>query len=494
MGNQQQKKSQEDTDSIKQHNALDQLATKYILTQNFQDMKRLATKAYCDKLIILTTDIVKKYLNNKEIEYLSYKIKDGVPINKMEKQKVTYLDINELKKKRDIPTTSTQKFFYDSKSATYLPESVKHSGKKNILQTLDISNPNTKERMCKGIAKFYIKIAHMYAAILKTINPLYIYKYKYGKEHHFSLLNKDKIPKNANVKLSEINLCTRRINALQFKPDGDNIKINISPVCDLNKKTTTYGFGSNPDEPDLWGISKTTSLKLGNDIGIPELDRLYFDNYDYVHGKFIGMSEDSKKQYNKDLAVFYAHFTGKNNYNQWNADHKKKFSDIPLTDFHSSDLCKDEKSSWKQTYVGKKEGLFKEYADNLKKMMQTSAANQKAVIGILDEVFEWIKKDDGSTVITIKNDLTEKKLDEIISKVRNQILELYYTCEKDFKNGLQIFEAIVKERYLKTSIARSKDLEKKMDILVSNDMPADVKQDIKQRFTDLANQAIRTDK
>ena len=99
MGNQQQKKSQDDTDSIKQHNALDQLATKYILTQNFQDMKRLATKAYCDKLIILTTDIVKKYLNNKEIEYLSYKIKDGIPINKMEKQKVTYLDINELKKK-----------------------------------------------------------------------------------------------------------------------------------------------------------------------------------------------------------------------------------------------------------------------------------------------------------------------------------------------------------------------------------------------------------
>ena len=99
-----------------------------------------------------------------------------------------------LKKKREIPTTSTQKFFYDSKSATYLPEAVKHSGKKNILQTLDISNPNTKERMCKGIAKFYIKIAHMYAAILKTINPLYIYKDKYGKEHHFSLLNKDKIP------------------------------------------------------------------------------------------------------------------------------------------------------------------------------------------------------------------------------------------------------------------------------------------------------------
>ena len=456
-------------------------------------MKRLSTKSYCDKLIILTADVIKRYLNDKEISYLSYKITDGVPVNKMQKDKVAYLDINELKNKKDVPKTSVQKFLYDSKLGRYLPETDKHWGRKNVLHTLDVHNPKTKERMCKGIAKFYIKIAHLYAAILKTINPLYIYKDKYGKEHHFSLLNKDKIPKNANVKLSEINLCTRRINALQFSPEGDNIKINISRVCDLNRKTTTYGFGSNPDEPDLWGISKTTSLKLGNDVGIPELDRLYYDNYDYVHGKFIGMSQANKTQYEKDLKVFYTHFTGKNNYNEWNKDHKKKFSDIPLTDFHSSDLCRSEKSSWKQTYVGKEEGLFKEYADNLKKMMQIAAANQKAVIGILDEVFEWIKKDDGTTVITIKPDLTEKKLDEIVAKVRSQILELYYTCEKDFKNGLQIFEAVVKERYLKTSIARSKDLEKKMDVLVSNDMPDDVKQDIKQRFTDLGNQAARED-
>ena len=46
--------------------------------------------------------------------------------------------------------------------------------------------------------------------------------------------------------------------------------------------------------------------------------------------------------------------------------------------------------------------------------MQIAAANQKAVIGILDEVFEWIKKDDGTTVITIKSDLTEEKLDEMV--------------------------------------------------------------------------------
>jgi hypothetical protein len=96
-------------------------------------------------------------------------------------------------------------------------------------------------------------------------------------------------------------------------------------------------------------------------------------------------------------------------------------------------------------------------------------------------------------VITLKSELNEKKLDTIVTEVRNLILELYYTCEKDFKNGLQIFEAIVKERYLKTSIARSKDLERKMDVLVANEMPTEMQQDIKKTFTDLGKEAARVD-
>jgi len=105
MGNQQQKqqKQVDELASLKQYNALDQLATKYILTQNFQDMKRLSTKTYCDKLIILTADVIKKFLNEKEIAYLSHKITDGVPIDKMEKQNVIYLDTN------DVKTSSAKK-------------------------------------------------------------------------------------------------------------------------------------------------------------------------------------------------------------------------------------------------------------------------------------------------------------------------------------------------------------------------------------------------
>ena len=496
MGNQQQKqqKQVDELASLKQYNALDQLATKYILTQNFQDMKRLSTKEYCDKLIVLTADVIKKFLNEKEIAYLSHKITDGVPIDKMEKQNVIYLDTNDVKTSSAKKSSTTPKqFIYDSKWQTYVP-SVRKIGRKTVLQTLDVQNPETKDRMCKGIAKFYVKIAHLYAAILKTINPLYIYKDKYGKEHHFSLLNKEKIPKNADVKLSEINLCTRRINALQFTTEGDNLKINISKACNINKKDSKYSFGTNPDEPELWGSSKTRSATLGEDVGIPELEKLYYDKYDYVHGKFLAMSAASSKQYKKDLKSFYTHFTGKSNYNDWNKGNNKKFSDIPLTDFHSSELCRGKDAIWRKTYVGKNAGLFKEYADNLKKMMQIAETNQKAVIGVLDKIFEWVKKGTaGESVITLKPDLNEEKLDAVVNEVRNLILELYYTCEKDFKNGLQIFEAIVKERYLKTSIARSKDLEKKMDVLVANEISPEMQKDINKTFTDLGTKAARVD-
>ena len=443
MGNQ-QGKARKPTGDFSKLDALDQLATKYILTQNFQDMKKLSTKPYCDKLIILTGDIIKKFLNEKEIEYLSYKLVNGVPVNKVEKMKVAYLDTNEIKS-----TTIG----------------------KTGLHALDVHNPEIKDRMCKGIAKFYIKIAHLYAAILKTINPLYIFKDVNGKEHHFSLSNKGKIPAGTNVKLTEVNLCTRRINAIKFSNDGKDIKINISKTCDLNRHTQKLGFGTHPNEPSKWGKASVTTRTLGEETGIPELEKLYFDKYDYNTGKYVDMTAESKKQYNKDLSVFYRHFTGKNNYAEWNVSGNKKFSNTPLIDFNASELCKDANSPWNKTYMGKDEGLFKKYANNLKKMMDIAEQNQKNILQILDQVFVWEKKtsDAAKETITINPTLTEKSLDEIVAETRNLILELYYTCEKDFKEGLEIFEAIIKERILKNSEAKSKDLEKKIDSFIMGD-------------------------
>ena len=62
---------------------IDSIAYNLITEQNFQDMKKLESKQYCDKLIILTSKILKKYLNDREIAYLIQRKEKGSVINKM---------------------------------------------------------------------------------------------------------------------------------------------------------------------------------------------------------------------------------------------------------------------------------------------------------------------------------------------------------------------------------------------------------------------------
>ena len=81
-----QSKSSSTEKELKAANILDILATKYILTQNFQDMKKLGDKEYCNKLVILTADIIKKFLKEKEITYIAQRVVDGVPVNRLYKR------------------------------------------------------------------------------------------------------------------------------------------------------------------------------------------------------------------------------------------------------------------------------------------------------------------------------------------------------------------------------------------------------------------------
>ena len=98
-----QSKSKDSGQELKAVNILDILATKYILTQNFQDMKKLGDKEYCNKLVILTADIIKKFLKEKEITYIAQRVIDGVPVNMKKSASVIYLSTNKLKQQQTSP-------------------------------------------------------------------------------------------------------------------------------------------------------------------------------------------------------------------------------------------------------------------------------------------------------------------------------------------------------------------------------------------------------
>ena len=91
-----QSKSSSTEKELKAANILDILATKYILTQNFQDMKKLGDKEYCNKLVILTADIIKKFLKEKEITYVAQRVVDGVPVNTKKKFTIQTVHIEKL--------------------------------------------------------------------------------------------------------------------------------------------------------------------------------------------------------------------------------------------------------------------------------------------------------------------------------------------------------------------------------------------------------------
>lgn len=550
MGLGQSKEKNKFDEDLKPVDMIDIIATKYILTQNFQDMKKLGQKEYCDKLVILTSDIIKKFMNEKEIEYLARRVDRGDYYNRMVKKKVMYLDTNELdpkskqrfskkeledfkKKEEDelgkhlIKEYQRRKqgsrdydYGYDDngmRGGNMLTDLIygrdldirrdpyrkqRLSGrrempkknKKTILNELDVRNKDEKDRMCKGIAKFYISIAHLYAAIVKTINPVYVYQDGKGKRHALSIQNRHKIPRGVTPKLTEINLCSKRINALKPGDAEGKIGINISKTCNLNSKKQTITM-ENEWRPSKWPTSDSDRVRvltrsLGQEPGIPELQQLYWDKYDYVKGNFVegvmNSGGDAVKDYDKDLKEFYTVFTGKKDFDQWNADGQKQFTDIPLTAYHNSELCEGEDAPWKQTYAGKG-GLFTSYANHIKKMIKSAQGTQDELMEVLKELFviQTAPNKEKTEIVTLNPKLNDESLNKIIAKTRKIIVKLYISCEKDFKDGLDIFEGILSERIIKNAVVKKNTMNALQDKLISQPADSKTTNQIKNALLDL---------
>ena len=247
MGNSSSKETIEIT-SLASH--IDDIAINYILNQNTIDLLRLTDKEYYDNLIILTGNVINKKLNGLELGFLNNRV----------------------------------------------------FGKKTISDLIDVipDNNKLKDKVIYNISKFYIKIIMIYSAIATTIDPQYSYETEEGNKKTFFLkdINEYKnIPKNVKPILVQLtnpmNLCRKRLDILKNKLDlnvDDNfIKINPGEkLCSL-----------------------TTTSILTDEIGIKELDTLYYDIFDYETKTWNKQSKKMKEKYNKDLILFYQIFTGK---------------------------------------------------------------------------------------------------------------------------------------------------------------------------------------
>ena len=398
---------------------IDYIATYYILTMDFKSLSKLSDKEYCDNLVVLTSDIIQKYFNDLEVTYLEQRVKGGIDVNELTKNNIIFLN-------------------------------------KDQLTNLDIQNDAQKsikkKRVCIGIAKFYVKIAHVFAAIVMTINPTYIYKDENGGIVKTELLEKDKIPKNTKRKIYKLNICDNRIRSLKKgeKFNGSNSEIaQIHPkMCNANLK-------------------KDGSIKnLADEPGITELMQLYLDDkYDYSNGTFTGMSDETTKQFKKDLKTFYTAFTGI----ETMPPEINKFSDIKLKDYQSKSGCQGDNPLFKQTYsISKNDKLFVKYASNIKKMIETAASKQSELLSIINNLFTFVEDPyTKKKKIRINPKLTDNSLQNDIVKARKIIVELYVNCETDYVEGLKIYEAIVEKKIIETTQKQINTLQKESDKIIS---------------------------
>ena len=344
-------------------------------------MLNLRDAKYCDKVVLLTSKILEDYLTGSEIEYMVSKIKNGVEVNELGKDKVLH-----------IP--------------------------KDKLNDLDVKPATKKKRMCIALSKYYIKIAHIFSAILTTVNPEYTYKDSFGTIMTVPLEEKHKIPTNVTRTISKFNLCSARINALINKRDlnvDDDTPLKIKPkFCDMNinKKQTMED-------------QSVSTKTLNQEPGIMELKKLYYDVFDYDSGKYNKMSDKMQAAYAADVKAFYLAFTGEN---KMNPD-IKNFSDIKLRDYHNSDGCKPAPNdAFLKEYVGnKKQKLFRDYAEHVTKMMNTTNKNQSELLGVIDELFTFsVNPESKEKQITINPKLNDALLDQIIDKNKKNNCEIIY--------------------------------------------------------------------
>jgi len=180
------------------------------------------------------------------------------------------------------------------------------------------------------------------------------------------------------------------------------------------------------------------NISLGDEPGIPELEILYYDVYDYDLGVFNAMSKEAEKQYQIDLERFYFEFTGLSNMPQ----SITKFGDIKLNQYDKE--C-DYTSVYSKSYhVSGSNRLMVKYARHIKTMIDSSHKKQKALIDILKELFVQVETPHVSEYnIAIHPSLTESNLNGIVKRTRSSIIELYSKCEHDYKKGIDLFKDVV---------------------------------------------------
>lgn len=395
------------------------IATKFIMTPDFERLRALSDEKYCSDLMILTRDLLSKNFSTKQINYLA--------MGNIKKESLLYISMNDL-------------------------------------ANIQSGMRDKKKMMCNGIARFYVRIAHVFAAIISTVSP----NWKAGNADAASN-GSSETPDFCKVRIDSLLKSAR----LTRDENGKGERVLVQPtVCSLY-------------------ASDSSSMMA--QPGFPDLDPLYNDIYDFEKGVFNRRSSAMNSKYESDLNMLFSAFTGSSN----KPDTVKRFSDInivslakrspecgphvptaqpapvpevskvadqdprdaekieigrvrenaELQDKYMRSSATNLSGSFTSPPTGmfKINGAYSDYAAHVKTMMSNAYRARNSLLKILDKMF-LIVMVDSKPKITIHPTLTSDNLDSLVNQTRDQILQLYMGCERDFYTGMKLLRIIVEEK------------------------------------------------
>ena len=180
------------SDNSAKYELIEKVALDYATTLNLTNIGLLSKpseeyKSSCNNLIYVSSELLKKYLKPVEIKLLESRVKNGINVS----------------------------------TNTIVSLSTEDLEKAKILSDEGITTA------CNTISSFYIKISHLYAAIVRVLQPQVTYTIGSSTTTVGLLeaLNENqKLPTDIKIHDTTISLCSKRVAYLN--PQGDNESID----------------------------------------------------------------------------------------------------------------------------------------------------------------------------------------------------------------------------------------------------------------------------
>ena len=325
----------------------------------------------------------------------------------------------------------------------------------------------TAETALRNVSAFYLNIARVLVAISLAIQPendAASSSFDEGADEADDVIS-------PNFSMSHLSFCGSRIQRFA------KAVVPADGTVDADVETES-------------GVAEMTTL--GEHYGIPELHDLYFDtDYDAETGAFLGMTDETKTVFDRDLARFYQAFSGETTI----PEHIKRFGDIPLHENKDKGVatqqtplfvCKfDDKDEvdcdplFASVLGGESENgdkdtelktrLLTQFAEHLQKMIGTVIARRRALVEMVNKMFTF-----GSHTINgerkrrprVRAYLTSNAVNKIATEAHQTITDMSLQCEIDNRIGDELFAALHAIQTLEGNESQIRGMERDLDLLI----------------------------